>query len=143
MKRKLSNIEAQIEELKKYIEQNKNIVALYIFGSYGTDRQHISSDIDFAILYKNSPSLFDGLRIESDISQIFERDDIDLVNLNKAPIDICHQVLYTGNLLHCNDAIALADFKENVFKIYGDYGIILKMFYDDYMEGLRAKYDRN
>ena len=43
--------------------------------------------------------MFEELEIESDISQIFHRDDIDVVNLNKAPIDMSHQVLYTGDLL--------------------------------------------
>ncbi|GAV23429.1 type VII toxin-antitoxin system MntA family adenylyltransferase antitoxin [Carboxydothermus pertinax] len=140
MKRNLNDIKGQIEELKKYCEQNKNILALYIFGSYGTELERITSDIDLAMLFRNSPSLFEELEIESDISQIFGRDNIDLVNLNKAPLDICHQVLYTGDLLYCTDEIALADFKEKVFNTYGDYGITLKKFYDDYMKGLRDKY---
>jgi len=67
--------------------------------------------------------------ISSTISQILGRDDVDLINLNKAPIDICHQVLY--------------NFKENVLTIYGDYGIILKKFYDDYLGGLKVKYGGN
>jgi hypothetical protein len=37
----------------------------------------------------------------------------------------------------------LADFKEKVFNIYGDYGIVLKKFYDDYQEGLREEYGGN
>lgn len=140
LKRNLYDIKTQIKEVKKYIGQNENILALYIFGSYGTNDECISSDIDLAVLFRSSPSLFEELEIESDISQIFMRDDIDLVNLNKAPIDICHQVLYTGELLYCRDEIALSDFKEKVFNIYGDYGITLKKFYDNYMKGLRTKY---
>lgn len=143
MKRNLKVIETKIQRLKSYAEKNENIVAVYIFGSYGTKHQHFSSDMDFAVLFKESVTLFDELEIESDISQIFERDDIDLVNLNKAAIDISHQVLYTGDLLFCRDEILLADFKEKVFNIYGDYGIVLKKFYDDYQEGLREEYGGN
>ena len=40
-----------------------------------------------------------------------------------------------GELLYCSDEIALADYKEKVFNIYGDYGLILKKFYDDFAEG--------
>lgn len=105
--------------------------------------QRATSDVDFAILFETSSTLFKELEIESDISQIFERDDIDVVNLNKSPIDISHQVLYTGDLLFCRDEILLADFKEKVFNLYGDYGIVLKKFYDDFQEGLREKYDTN
>lgn len=143
MKRSLENIKDKMQELTTYIKQNKNIIALYIFGSYGTKYQHENSDLDFAILYKDRPSLFEELEIESDISQIFHRDDIDVVNLNKAPIDMSHQVLYTGDLLFCRDEILLADFKEKVFNIYGDYGIVLKKFYDDFQEGLREEYGTN
>ncbi len=143
MKRSLENIKDKIQELITYIKQNENIVALYIFGSYGTEYQRATSDVDFAILFEASPTLFKELEIESDICQIFERDDIDVVNLNKAPIDIRHQVLYTGDLLFCRDEILLADFKEKVLNIYGDYGIVLKKFYDDFQEGLSEKYGTN
>lgn len=143
MKRSLENIKDKIQELIAYIKQNENIIALYIFGSYGTEYQHATSDVDFAILFETSPTLFKELEIESDICQIFERDDIDVINLNKAPIDIRHQVLYTGDLLFCRDEILLADFKEKVLNIYGDYGIVLKKFYDDFQEGLREKYGKN
>ncbi|MDD4568692.1 MAG: nucleotidyltransferase domain-containing protein [Tepidanaerobacteraceae bacterium] len=143
MKRSLENVKDKIQELITYIKQNKNIIALYIFGSCGTEYQRATSDVDFAILFETSSTLFKELEIESDISQIFERDDIDVVNLNKSPIDISHQVLYTGDLLFCRDEILLADFKEKVFNLYGDYGIVLKKFYDDFQEGLREKYDTN
>ena len=143
MKRSLENIKDKIQELIAYIKQNENIIALYIFGSYGTEYQHATSDVDFAILFGTSPTLFKELEIESDICQIFERDDIDVVNLNKSPIDISHQVLYTGDLLFCRDEILLADFKEKVLNIYGDYGIVLKKFYDDFQEGLSEKYGTN
>lgn len=140
MERVLHRIKEQIEKLVDYARCNKNIIALYIFGSFGTKSERPDSDIDLAILFKNNPPLFEELKIESNISQIFGRDDIDLVNLNKAPIDMCHQVLYTGELLYCSDEIALADFKEKVFKIYGDYGLVLKIFYDDYLKGLAERH---
>lgn len=44
-----------IEELegteKVYLSYDLNIIALYIFGSYGTEEQDERSDIDFAVLY--------------------------------------------------------------------------------------------
>jgi len=143
MKRNLNNVKAKIKKLIAYIEEKENIIALYIFGSFGTPNQNLSSDMDFAVLFKDSPSLLNELELESDICQILERDDVDIVNLNKAPIDISHQVLYTGDLLFCRDEILLADFKEKVFNIYGDYGIVLKKFYDDYLEGMREEYGTN
>lgn len=143
MKRCLDNIKGEIQALICHIKRNDNIVALYIFGSYGTKFQDPNSDLDFAILFKHNVSLFEELEIESVINQIFGQDDIDLVNLNKSPIDMTFEVLYTGHLLFCNDELFLADFRERSINFYGDYGIALKKFYNDFREGLIKRYGTN
>ncbi|WKV10282.1 nucleotidyltransferase domain-containing protein [Thermoanaerobacterium sp. CMT5567-10] len=134
--RNLTNIKKQIDLLVDYVKENHNILALYIFGSYGTEYQNENSDIDFAVLYERMPSLNDELSLEVKFSEILGTDDIDLINLNKASLEFKHKVIYTGDLLYCRDYLKLADFKENVFKFYGDYGITMKFFYDDYLKGL-------
>ncbi|HOA16892.1 MAG TPA: nucleotidyltransferase domain-containing protein [Fervidobacterium sp.] len=137
--RDLKGIEKELEELKVYLSYDLNIIALYIFGSYGTEEQDERSDIDFAVLYDRNVSLEEELELEVKISDIFQRDDIDVINLNKAPINLQHNVIYTGDLIYCSDEVKLADFKEKVFNIYGDYGITLKFFHDDYLKGLSDK----
>lgn len=137
--RNLKNVEKEINELILYLSKNSNVIAFFIFGSFGTQYQNQNSDIDFAILYDKDVTLKEELMLEVKISEIFKRDDIDVVNLNKAPINLQHRVIYTGDLLYCRDKIKLADFKERVFKLYGDYGITLKFFYEDYLKGLIEK----
>ncbi|MFA6997457.1 MAG: nucleotidyltransferase domain-containing protein [Defluviitoga sp.] len=137
--RNLKNVEKEIDELILYLSKNSNVIAFFIFGSFGTQYQNQNSDIDFAILYDKDVTLKEELMLEVKISEIFKRDDIDVVNLNKAPINLQHRVIYTGDLLYCRDKIKLADFKERVFKFYGDYGITLKFFYEDYLKGLIEK----
>ena len=137
--RNLKNVEKEIDELILYLSKNSNVIAFFIFGSFGTQYQNQNSDIDFAILYDKDVTLKEELMLEVKISEIFKRDDIDVVNLNKAPINLQHRVIYTGDLLYCSDKIKLADFKEKVFKFYGDYGITLKFFYEDYLKGLIEK----
>ncbi|HOP23929.1 MAG TPA: nucleotidyltransferase domain-containing protein [Defluviitoga sp.] len=137
--RNLKNVEKEINELILYLSKNSNVIAFFIFGSFGTQYQNQNSDIDFAILYDKDVTLKEELMLEVKISEIFKRDDIDVVNLNKAPINLQHRVIYTGDLLYCRDKIKLADFKERVFKFYGDYGITLKFFYEDYLKGLIEK----
>ncbi len=138
--RNLKNVEKEIDELILYLSKNSNVIAFFIFGSFGTQYQNQNSDIDFAILYDKDVTLKEELMLEVKISEIFKRDDIDVVNLNKAPINLQHRVIYTGDLLYCRDKIKLADFKERVFKFYGDYGITLKFFYEDYLKGLIEKW---
>ncbi|WP_026486308.1 type VII toxin-antitoxin system MntA family adenylyltransferase antitoxin [Caldanaerobius polysaccharolyticus] len=134
--RNLSLIQNEISAINSCLQKNPNIIALYIFGSYGTAYYNKFSDIDFAVLYDKIPTLDEELALEIYISDILKRDDVDVVNLNKAPINLKHNVIYTGDLLYCKDDIKLADFKEYVFNVYGDYGITLKYFYDDYIKGL-------
>ena len=138
--RNLKSVEKEINELILYLTKNSNVIAFFIFGSFGTQYQNQNSDIDFAILYDKDITLKEELILEVKISEIFKRDDIDVVNLNKAPINLQHRVIYTGDLLYCRDKIKLADFKEKVFKFYGDYGITLKFFYEDYLKGLIEKW---
>lgn len=134
--RDLSGISEELNILNLYLTNKQNIVAFYIFGSYGTKYQNTKSDIDFAALYDGITSLQEELMLEVKLSDIFKRDDIDVVNLNKAHIALQHNVLYTGELLYCSDNLKLSNFKEHVFNIYGDYGITLKFLYDDYIEGM-------
>ncbi|RKL63830.1 nucleotidyltransferase domain-containing protein [Thermoanaerobacteraceae bacterium SP2] len=138
--RELKTISREIKELVSMIKKNKNIIALYIFGSFGTNQQHPLSDIDLAILFQEPPQLFDFLCLEADICKILQRDDVDVVNLNSSSIDIQFKVISTGDLLYCSNELLLADFKERVFNIYGDYSYILNRFYNDYKEGLNIRY---
>ncbi|RKL63574.1 nucleotidyltransferase domain-containing protein [Thermoanaerobacteraceae bacterium SP2] len=138
--RDLKPISREVKGLISMIKKNKNIIALYIFGSFGTKQQHPSSDIDLAILFQEEPPLFDFLCLEADICKILQRDDVDVINLNSSSIDIQFQVISTGDLLYCSNELLLADFKERVFNIYDDYSYILNRFYNDYKEGLKIKY---
>lgn len=69
--------------LVDYVKENPDILALYIFGSYGTEYQNENSDIDFAVLYERMPSLNDELSLEVKFSEILGTDDIDLINLRR------------------------------------------------------------
>jgi len=126
--RDLKGIEKELEELKVYLSYDLNIIALYIFGSYGTEEQDERSDIDFAVLYDRNVSLEEELELEVKISDIFQRDDIDVINLNKAPINLQHNVIYTGDLIYCSDEVKLADFKEKVSTSTATTGLQLKFF---------------
>lgn len=134
--RNLKSIEERIEKVRGFCQKREEIIALYIFGSYGTYEQPPLSDIDLAILYRSIPKIEEELDFEVKISEIFERDDIDIVILNKAPIDIQIEVLSKGEIIYCSDELLLTEFKERVFYQYGDYEPILREFYKDVLKGI-------
>ena len=139
--RNLKSIEERIEKVRGLCQKREEIIALYIFGSYGTYEQTPLSDIDFAVLYKSIPKMEEELDFEVKISEIFEREDIDVIVLNRASVDLQIEVLSKGEIIYCSDEILLAEFKEKVFDQYGDYEPILREFYEDVLEGI--EHDRN
>ena len=79
--------------------------------------------------------------IDAGISLILESDNIDVVNLNKARVDICYQVLATGTIIYERNIILTADFVEKTLKNYFDHGIALEKMKADTFEALKEDSD--
>ena len=115
------------------------ILTVYVFGSYGTKDQTKLSDIDFAILFFDKIPLMEEMEIAAEISSLLGTDKIDLVNLNKAPINIRHKVISTGSVIHEKDPLKTANFIEDVLKIHHDYSIVFKKFNYDFYQRLKEE----
>jgi len=138
--RNLLPLKEEIDSLKGFLDASDNVVAAYIFGSFGTEKQTPISDIDIAVLFGNKISLMEELNYAAEISSILHREDVDVINLNSAPVHIQHQVLYSGEKIYETDIDKVQDFVENVLEVYHDYEFILKKFRDDYQQGLAEEY---
>lgn len=128
------NIENKIEKLKRYFRLEINILAVWIIGSYGTDYQREDSDIDFAILFDKDISLMDEMKISCEISDIIEYEEVDIVNLKRAPINLQFKTLKEGRELYENDFIKVSDYMEYVFNRYRDEKYYMESFRKDYYE---------
>ncbi len=126
--------------LKEYFASNEDIVAAFVFGSFGTT-SYISSrsDLDLAILYSGDLSLLEDMKISADLSVLLAREDVDIVNLNKVRVDLCHEILRTGEIVYQRDRIRTADFIEQTLKHYFDYGIPLERMRMDFLESLKGE----
>jgi uncharacterized protein YutE (UPF0331/DUF86 family)/predicted nucleotidyltransferase len=89
-------------------------VAVYLFGSRASGRARPDSDVDIAVL--TSPSMLRTprhfLAYYAPLSAVLRTDKIDLVWLNQTRLSLQWQVIRTGQLLFCCDAVALAEFVE-------------------------------
>ncbi|MCK8826566.1 nucleotidyltransferase domain-containing protein [Natroniella acetigena] len=135
-------IEEKLEHLKGYFKEEEDIIAVYLFGSYGTDRQTELSDIDFAILFKKDKeiNLMREMEIMAQISLILKVEDIDLVNLNKVPIHLQHEIIRTGDLIYERNKDKVSDFIQYVLTYYYDERIRLNKYYDEYKRALKEEY---
>lgn len=134
--------ETQWREMVNYCAGQGDILALYLYGSYGTPYQTPLSDVDLAVLPMPGVKwdIRRELEIHSDLAGIGRNDDINLINLHHVPSTLQFRVLGTGRLLHCRNEILLADFVERVILRHADFSLDLASFYRSYDAALREEF---
>jgi predicted nucleotidyltransferase len=126
--------------LHSYFSTRDDVLLVLLFGSFGTGQQHPLSDIDIAVLLKNDIPLMEELKMAADLSLLLDRDDVDLVFLRKASVNIAHRALSTGRVIFERDQLLTADFVEATINHYRDFGYRLRQIDADFAEKLREDY---
>src|SRR5918911_43231 len=86
-----------------------NIVAAWGFCSAQSGQISEGSDLDIGVLFDSKPSLDELLDLMSDLQQVLQFDDIDLVPLNEANPILRFEAI-SGRSLFCRDAGRRAEF---------------------------------
>jgi len=89
------------------------MVCAYLYGSQARDKAGPHSDVDIAILLeKPPPSTLDGFGLDlgGKIEEKIGR-PVDLVILNRAPVDLVHRTLRDGILVYEGDSAARIRFE--------------------------------
>ncbi len=111
------------DKIQKFFqEDSQDIACVYLFGSEARGTARDDSDVDIAVLYtKTPPSTLEGLglELEGDLEQYLSR-PVDLVVLNRAPVDLVHRVLRDGILVFERDASARIRFEVKARNEYFD-----------------------
>ena len=130
------------EEIKEYFAGEEDIMAAYLFGSHGTEYETPLSDIDFAVLYRGGEEsgLMRDMQVMAGLSSIMKKEDIDLVNLNKAPILLQHEIISSGELLYERDRETVSDFIYHVLTFAYDEKIRARKYYEELEKALRGEY---
>lgn len=87
-------------DVPKVIIDKYNIELFIVFGSYAEDKNMPGSDLDLA--FKSSTNLKQQTEIEllNELSNFYQRADIDLVNVNKADPVLKVEIAKNGKLLY-------------------------------------------
>ncbi|WP_206811444.1 type VII toxin-antitoxin system MntA family adenylyltransferase antitoxin [Paradesulfitobacterium ferrireducens] len=108
---------------------NRKISAIILFGSLATGKETPLSDVDLAVLYGNhlnDNELINTHReVYSIVSDVLESDDIDLINLNTAPLSMQYGAIKSAKILLLNNREEYIDFWDRTVKYYLDFKPLL------------------
>lgn len=111
---------AQLQEF--FADAAEGIVCVYLYGSVARGQAQAQSDIDLAVLYaQDPPRTLEGLGF--DLCDTLERllqKPVDLVVLNRAPVDVIHRVLRDGVLVYDGNPSARIRFEVKARNAYFD-----------------------
>jgi predicted nucleotidyltransferase len=81
--------------------KSDGLAAVYLFGSVARGEARPDSDVDVAVLYRGElPRTLEGLplELEGELERLLRR-PVDVIALNRAPLDLVHHVLREGVLI--------------------------------------------
>ena len=129
-----------VNRILDYFSHRREVVALFLFGTFDTPQEREDSDIDIAVLIAS-----DTIKVAREIlkaeyykaSPGFSLRTVDIVILNTAPSFLKHRVLKTGRLLLDRDPDFRKEFTARAIQEYFDYKPIEETYFKRMKERLR------
>jgi len=130
----------RIPELINRISQDKEIIALFTFGSLANGELNPLSDLDFGVFVSNKldqDTRFDKhLNLIGLFNKVLETDEVDLILMNDAPMRFSYNIISSGKLLFCADSGAITEFIEKTIKVYLDFRYFRDEFDKEFLKGI-------
>ena len=121
-----------------YFSKQKEVLAVYVFGSFITKRFNENSDIDLALIYNEDTDKFEKFNLKlkfiAYIKELIGR-NVDIVDFTSANLKFKHQIL-NGKLIYCIDQKRRVSLEKEAISNYID----MKRFYDIYEKNLGKKF---
>ena len=97
------------------------VQAVYLFGSYGTEDERPSSDVDIALLLPPEQAKAEGSLLLGELHLALAEllgKEVDLVNLRQVSTVFQKEIVMTGRQIFCADAYAAAEFEMLTLSYY-------------------------
>jgi predicted nucleotidyltransferase len=121
-----------VESIIKVLENERDILFAYLFGSYAKGTQNEKSDIDIAVylidekILEKYPLYTSRLAIR--IENILDKKKVDVRILNGSTLRFRNQVLMHGKLLHSKDEKKRIEFETLSLAKYYDFKHHIDMY---------------
>ncbi len=129
-------VEELQSKLSTILVQSSGLCLAYLFGSQVEGRVGPMSDLDLAVLVDLG---VDRQRFQADLThelvQALESDRVDVVLLNRAPIELAYAVVAHGKIVYERDAATRVEYEADVLSRYADYLPVLRAQYADIVQG--------
>jgi uncharacterized protein len=110
------------DTIRRYLAEQPDCIAVWLFGSSARGTARSDSDVDVAVLVARPPNgTLADLHLDwaADLSRALGR-EVDLVVLNRAPVDLVYRVLAEDGLLFERDRSARIAFEVRARNAYYD-----------------------
>ncbi len=124
--------------ISNYFKDQKEIVAVFLFGSYAVNKERSFSDIDIGIVVEHASENIvrkNTDRYLLDLSRIL-RKDIHITILNNASENLLLQVFKKGQCLVVNNRKELSIFKMNGYMKIADFSYHKKMMQQGFLNSM-------
>ena len=118
-----------LQTVKRFLAREAtrlDIILVYLFGSRAQGRPGPISDYDFAVLLRKEPAMRDRCALIHRLALLLETDRVDLVVLNRAPVELQYSTIVTGCLLYEASRVERVEFEARTLSRYFDYLPILR-----------------
>ena len=117
-----------LKDFIKKVEQDQDVVAVMLFGSYALGKERADSDVDVCLVLR--PETFDPLKAFDKKVNLSDDARIDVQIYQSVPLYIRQRILQDGKILFCRDEEALYEIACKTITEFSDYEHI----YVDYMK---------
>jgi len=124
--------------MQRIFEAYKEIIAVYLFGSY-VDKREQARDVDLAVLLAGTGVSQVDLYLElyPCLAELFAPLDVDLLFLNSVSLPLRFEVISTGKVVYCLDDNQRTDFEYIVSGEYMDFKYHLDAARRELFESIR------
>jgi len=122
----MSLAEIEVEELRELFKSYSNLKVAYLFGSYATNEEDESSDIDIGILLDEDYDRMIKLDILTNLAEQ-SYCDIDLVILNEADILTTYEVVKHNEIIYKREDFDSNSYFSLSIRKYLDFKPILEV----------------
>jgi len=133
------NLEAALPIIRDYLESQPDVLLVYLYGSYALGKTWAESDLDIGVLFDDKETPYETfkqtLRYVGELQSRLGGIEVDLRELNGAPVEFLMQVIKSGRCLYARNERSRVQFETQVIREYLDFKPVL----DEYYRKLRQR----